>query len=120
MVSLGAGQSRVYDPARLRPLRCERVGDLAHDAAAHGAVAHDALRRLGAAGFELRLDEHERLPAGRGEAERRRQRELDRDERDVAGHELRRERQLGQRARVDPLEHVTTRSSRRILSCSCP
>ena len=42
---------------------------------------------------------------GAASAERGRQRELDRDERDVAGDELRRERQLGQRACVHSLEH---------------
>ena len=63
MVSLRAGQARVYDAAGLASGRGERLGDLAHDAPPHRGVAHDALRRLGAAGLELRLDEHERLPA---------------------------------------------------------
>ena len=75
------------------------------DAPLHLGVAHDALARLAAARLELRLDEHERLPAGLGERERRRQREPHRDERDVAGHERGREGQLAQRARVDALEH---------------
>ena len=74
MVSLRAGQTRVYDPARLSPGRDERLRHLAHHAALHRVVAHDAFRRLGAARLELRLDQHERLPAGRRESQRRRQR----------------------------------------------
>ena len=34
----------------------------------HLRVAHDALRRVGAAGLELRLHEHERLPPGAASA----------------------------------------------------
>ena len=74
MVSLRAGETGVYDPVRLAPGGEERLGDLAHDAAPHGGIANDALRRLGPPRLELRLDEHERLPAGRGEPQRRRQR----------------------------------------------
>ena len=55
-----------------------------------------ALADLAAAGLELRLHEHHRLPARCGQPERRRQRLRHRDERHVADDELRRERQLGQ------------------------
>ena len=67
---------------------------------------HAAPADLRAAGLELRLDEDERLPAraaraasAGGSAMRTR------DERDVAGDELGRERQLGQLAGVRALEH---------------
>src|SRR2546429_6566784 len=63
MVSLRARQARVYDASRLGPAREQPLGDLAHDATPDFGVSHDALRRVGAAGFELRLHEHERLPA---------------------------------------------------------
>ena len=43
MVSLGAGQTRVYDPGDLRPPSERRLGDLAHDAPVHRGVANDAL-----------------------------------------------------------------------------
>ena len=56
-------------------------------------------------GLELRLDEDERLPARPREGECGRQRGTDADERDVARDEVRRERQLGQLARVRALEH---------------
>ena len=109
-VALRAGQSRVYDAGDAR-LPAERgLGDLAHDASPHVVVAHDAaLSHVRAAGLELRLDEHDRLPAGRAEPQHRRQRDPHRDERDVADRELRRERQLRQRARVRPLEHGDAR-----------
>src|SRR5258708_38503245 len=59
MVSLRAGQPGVYDPARLSPACEQRVCNLGHDTALHFGVAHDALWRLRASGFELRLHEHE-------------------------------------------------------------
>src|SRR5438270_10771264 len=91
MVSLRARQARVYDASRLGPAREQPLSDLAHDATPYCGVSHDALRRVGAAGFELRLHEHERLPAGRGERQRGRQRDLHGGERDDARSELRRE-----------------------------
>src|SRR6476660_9078485 len=91
-VPLRAGQARVYDPRRRTSPRERGLDDLAYDAPVHVRVSNDALRSLGATGFELRLDENERLPAGRGKPEHRRQRELHADERDVARDELRRER----------------------------
>src|SRR5581483_2588587 len=105
MVSLRAREPRVYDPARLRPGREEPFGDIVHDTSPHLLVAYHAFRRIGPAGLELRLHEHERLPPRCGERECRGQRERHGDERHVAGHELRRERQLAERARVHPLEH---------------
>ena len=74
MVSLGPGQTRVYDPGDPRPPPERRLGDLAQHAPLHLRVADDALPHLGAARLELRLHEHERLPAGRREPQRRRQR----------------------------------------------
>src|SRR5690349_9835825 len=103
-VSLRAGETRVYDPERLPTRREQGFCNLADDARVDGAVADDALGDLGSPRLELRLHEHERLPPGRGQRERGRQRELDRDERYVARDELRCERQLGEGSRVDALE----------------
>src|SRR5581483_11473079 len=105
MVSLRAGETRVYDPPRLRPRREQRLGDGMDDATAHLGIAHDALRRVRASGLELRLHQHERLPAGSGERKRRWKHERDRDERDVARDELRCERQLRERSCIHALEH---------------
>ena len=104
-VSLRSGKAGVYDPARLAPFGDQRHGDLVDHAGLHGRVANDTLRRLGPPGLELRLDQHERLPTRRGEPQGGRQREADGDERDVARHELGRERQLGERAGIHTLEH---------------
>src|SRR5258708_5778957 len=46
MVSLGAGQSRVYDAARLAPGLRECLHDRAHNSAPHSRVADDTLRSL--------------------------------------------------------------------------
>ncbi len=105
MVSLRAWQSRVYDAGGQPTPFQRRLRDLAHDAPLHLRVPHHALRDVCSAGLELRLHEHERLPAGSGEPQYRRQRETDGDERDVADHELRRERQRVQETSVRPLEH---------------
>src|SRR5439155_8850142 len=70
---------------------------------------------LAAGGLELRLDEHERLPAGRGERERRRQRLADADERHVARDELRGERKLLER----PCVHALERSEERRVGKEC-
>src|SRR5215210_180784 len=87
-VALRPGQARVYDPDEL-PSPGERSGDdLANDPPLHGSVSHDTPRPLAATGLELRLDEDERLPARCGEPQDRRQRELDADERNVAGDDL--------------------------------
>ena len=75
-------------------------------AAVHHRIAHDATpRHIRLPRLELRLDQDERLPAALGEGEDRRQNGPDADEGDVAGDELRRERQLGEVPRVRPLEH---------------
>jgi hypothetical protein len=71
----------------------------------HGRVADDAAGRIGASGFELRLDEDERDPVGDREPEGRWQHEGRGDERHVARDELRRERERREPARVHPLEH---------------
>src|SRR5207249_8792628 len=75
-VALRPRQARVYDPDRLASPADRRLRDLAHDARLHVRIADDASPRLGASRLELRLDEDERVPAGRGEAQDRRQREL--------------------------------------------
>ena len=102
----GPGSPESTTPTTLASHAERRLGDLAQDARADRRVADDAaLADVGAARFELRLDEHDCLPAGRRERERRRQRGAHGDERDVAHDELRRERQLCERACVRPLEH---------------
>ena len=71
----------------------------------HGGVADDAARRVGASGLELRLDEHERDPVANRESQSRWEHAGRGDERDIAGHELGRERERFEQSRVDPLEH---------------
>src|SRR5436853_185764 len=104
-VPLRAGQAGVYDAGHLRPPAGRVRGDLAQHPPPHLVVANHAARRLGAAGLELRLHEHDRVPPGRGERERRRQRLAHADERDVAHDKRRRERQLPRLAHVRPLQH---------------
>src|SRR5437763_15629380 len=87
-VPLRTGQPGVYDPGGRASPRERRLGHFAHDAPPHLRIPYPALRRLSASGLHLRLDEHECLPAGRGERERRRQRLADADEGDVARDEL--------------------------------
>src|SRR4051812_3992426 len=55
MVSLRAGQPRVYDAAWLRPVRQQGVRDLGDDTSLHLGVPDDSLRRLCPPGLELRL-----------------------------------------------------------------
>ena len=72
-------------------------------------VADDAAFHVRPARLELRLHEHERLPARLGEPEHGRERLAHADERDVAGHEVRRERELLQVPRVHAFHHRHTR-----------
>src|SRR5262249_5689783 len=109
MVSLRAGEPRVYDPARLGSGPRQLAGHLSQDAPPDLGVADHAARRFGAAGLELGLDEHERLPPRCAELEHRHERERHREERDVACDQLRSERQLADRARVHALEHGDAR-----------
>src|SRR5947209_7968172 len=105
-VALRAGEPGVYDRDRTRIPAERRFCDLADHPCADRFVAHDAaLADIGAARLELRFDQHHRLPGGRRELQRGRQGDPHGDERDVADDELRCERQLGDRARVRPLEH---------------
>ena len=68
-------------------------------------VPHDALRCVGPARLELRLDENERVPPCSCKGERRRQDAGRGDERDVARDQLGCEGQRVEVARVHPLEH---------------
>src|SRR5215210_752466 len=104
-VPLRAWKPRVYEPGDARPPRERRLRHLPQDPPVHVRLTDNALRRIRAPRLELRLDEHERSPRGRREPQRRREREPDRDERDVARHELRRERELRHVPGVDALEH---------------
>ena len=70
---------------------------------------HDALRSVGPARLELRLDENERAPPRSGKDERRRQDAGRGDERDVARDQLGCERQRVEVACVHPLEHDDAR-----------
>src|SRR5207244_638692 len=62
-VSFRSGQPRVYDPGDACPPLRRGGGNLAQYAPLHLGVAHDAFRHLGAARLELRLHEHEGVPA---------------------------------------------------------
>ena len=68
-VSLRPGEPGVYDAATMRaPQPSAASATSRRTRRAHGRVADDAaLADVGAAGLELRLHEHDRLPAGRGE-----------------------------------------------------
>ena len=75
----GPGQAGIAgsdDTAAAGAPRLGLTGQLAKHATMNIRVAHDAAARLGAAGLELRLDEHERAPGaptGSRAGERRRQ-----------------------------------------------
>src|SRR5262249_20352162 len=104
-VALRAGQARDYD-AGDPAIPAERgLRSLRKHAAVDFRVPHDAPAYLRPPGLELRLDEDERTPTRSSEPERRRQRLPDRDEGDVADHEIGRVRELGQLARILALEH---------------
>src|SRR4051794_38241522 len=65
-VALRPRQPGVYDADGARSPAEGGSGDLAHDALADLRVAHDpSLADVTTAGFELRLDQHDRLPARR-------------------------------------------------------
>ena len=93
--------------------------DVAKHPPAHLRVTDDALRHVRPAGLELRLDQHERLPAGGREPQQRRQHDLDGDERDVADDQGRRERQLRD-DRALTRSSTVTRSSARSRGWSWP
>ncbi len=83
-----------------------RGGDVAEDPPVHLGVADDAaVRHVGLPGLELRLHEHEGVPAGLEQPQHGRNGDPDADEGDVADEQVGRERQLGERAGVRPLEH---------------
>src|SRR5438270_8043923 len=80
-VALRAREPGVYDGGRPGPPVEGADGDLAGDAGADGRGADDpALADGAAARLELRLDEDDRLPAGCGVPEHRRQRDANGDE----------------------------------------
>src|SRR5438046_2904727 len=109
-VSLRAGQPRVYDAHNLRIPAQGGLCDLSCHSRSPLARRGDApLADLGPPCLELRLDQHDRLPARSGQGEGRRQRLPDGDEGHVAGDELRCERELGELAGVHPLEDGDTR-----------
>src|SRR5262249_33769323 len=69
-VPLRSGRAGVSAPARLGPGLGECARDLAPPPALHLGVTDDALRRVATTRLELRLDEDESLPAGRGQPQR--------------------------------------------------
>src|SRR6266566_8475987 len=80
-VPLRPREPRVYDAAdaRLPAERC--LGHLAQHAPAHLGIAHDAsLPHVAATSLELRLHEHDRLPARRAKSQDRRERKPHGDE----------------------------------------
>jgi hypothetical protein len=108
-VPLRPRKSGVYDADEPRSQAGKRLGNAVQDRAVHVGVAHDSLWRLRSAGLELRLHEHERLPAGLRQPQRRRQRGQDGDEGDVAGDQLGCERQRVERPCVHALQHDHSR-----------
>src|SRR5438105_8667819 len=89
-VPFRAGQPGVYDAGDLCLPARRRLGGLAQHAPPDPGIADDAPRGLGPACLELRLHEHERLPARRREPKHRRQGLPKADEGHVARDELRR------------------------------
>ena len=61
----GPGRPESTTPATCARQASDASADLAQHPGAHGRVADDPLRRVGPARLELRLDEDERLKAGR-------------------------------------------------------
>src|SRR4030095_4898186 len=94
-VALRAGQSGVYDADRSRTPAHACLDHLAQDTAVDLGVADDAsLPHFPLSSLELRLDQHERVPAGLHQRQHRRQHETDADEGDVADEQVRAKRQL--------------------------
>src|SRR5262245_42596497 len=88
-VSLRSEQPRVYDADHAAAPVPSRLRQLAQHPRVNVEVTDDAALRFGAAGLELRLDEDQRTPAGRGDGQRGRQREPERDEGHVARDQVR-------------------------------
>src|SRR3954451_4832089 len=103
-VAFRSGQPRVYDSGGLCPPAECGFRDLSGNPPPDGRIAHDTGAHVLPAGLELRLHEHDGLPARRCELEQGRERLSDADERDVADGEVRRKRQLADLARIRPLE----------------
>src|SRR5262249_45327365 len=108
-VAFRSRQARVYDPGGLRPPDQGLDGELADDPPPRLEIPDDSPARLAAARLELRLHEHDCPPPRRRQLEQRRQRLPHADERDIADDQPRRERELGDMARVRPLEHDNPR-----------
>src|SRR3989475_4213309 len=104
-VPLRPREPGVYDADDGSPPARRRLCDGPERPPVDVRVAHDTLRRVRSTGLELRLHEHNGLPALLGEPQNRRQGGRDRDERDVAHNEVGSERQAPELARVRPLEH---------------
>jgi aminoglycoside 6'-N-acetyltransferase len=110
VVPLRSWQPGVYDADR-RPTPVEgSIDDLAEDTAVDRRVPDDtAPADLVLAGLELRLDEHDGVPARLEQPQHRRQGDPDADEGDVRDEQVGPERQLGELARVRPLHHGDAR-----------
>src|SRR5512133_2581046 len=83
-VAFRSRQARVYDPGRLCPPGERGFGHLSGDPTPGVRIAHGTTLAVLAAGRELRLHEHARLPAGGSHLEQRRQRPPHADEGDIA------------------------------------
>src|ERR671925_286715 len=104
-VPLRAGQAGVGDADGLAVPFERRFGELSDHPAVHVGVPHDAALHLLPAGLELRLDEHDGLPVRLRQPENGRKGLAHADERDVAGDQVGRERELRQVPGIDALHH---------------
>ena len=117
----GPGSPESTTPTTLAPQPSAAAATSRSTRRVHLRVAHDAaLADVRAARLELRLHEHDRLPARRGERSAGGSAMPHRDEGDVADDELGANGSSVELARVRPLEHDRRADRARSLGCSCP
>jgi hypothetical protein len=112
-IALGPRDRALHDPQHPPALL---VGEPARDVVADHLVQrriayHAALADLTLADLELRFDQRHQPGVRRGEGERRRERQLQRDEAHIRDHhfDLLRDLGAGEAARILPLQHVHAR-----------
>ena len=108
-VSLRAGETRVYDPERLSTAREQGLCDLVDDAPVDVWVATTPFGTSARPASNCGFTSTSARQPGAASASAGGSASLHRDERHVARDELRRERQLGERARVHALENRDAR-----------
>src|SRR5207302_5644733 len=101
-VAFRSRQARVYDSGGLCPPAERGFRDLPGNPSPDGRIAHDTGAHVLPAGLELRLHEHDGLPARHCELEQGRERLSHTDERDVTDEEVRRTRQRAHLPRTRP------------------